>query len=91
MACVADNFCDKFGEVSSVSLLLTKAEKDQRGKLLVSRGCGKSELKNSENSARNRLGIGLSYRPARQHCLAELVPSYRFWGSLKVLKERTEE
>ncbi len=42
MACVADNFCDKFGEVSAVSLLLTKAEKDQRGKLIVSRG-GKSE------------------------------------------------
>jgi hypothetical protein len=38
MACVADSFCDKFGEVSTVSLLLSKAEKDQRGKLIVSRG-----------------------------------------------------
>jgi hypothetical protein len=34
--------------------------------------------------ARNRVGIGLSYRPARLHSLAELVPWNRFLGSLKV-------
>ncbi len=34
--------------------------------------------------ARNRIGIGLSYRPARLHSLAELVPLIRFLGSLKV-------
>jgi hypothetical protein len=34
--------------------------------------------------ARNRLGIGLPYRPARQHSLAELVPWNRFLDSLKV-------
>jgi hypothetical protein len=34
--------------------------------------------------ARGRLGIGLSYRPARLHSLAELVPRNRFLGSLKV-------
>jgi hypothetical protein len=33
--------------------------------------------------ARNRVGIGLS-RPAKLHSLAELVPWYRFLGSLKV-------
>ncbi len=33
--------------------------------------------------ARNRVGIGLSYRPARLHRLAELVPWNRFLGSLK--------
>jgi len=38
MMCVGENFCDKFGEVSSVFLLLNKAEKDQRGKLIVSEG-----------------------------------------------------
>jgi hypothetical protein len=37
-------------------------------------------------SARNRVGIGLSYRPARLNSLAELVPWYRFLGSLKVKK-----
>ncbi len=34
--------------------------------------------------ARNRVGIGLSYRPARLHSLTELVPWNRFLGSLKV-------
>jgi hypothetical protein len=36
--------------------------------------------------ARNQLGIGLSYRPARLHSLAELVPWNRFMGSLKIKK-----
>jgi hypothetical protein len=34
--------------------------------------------------ARNRAGIGLSYRPARLHRLAESNPWNRFLGSLKV-------
>jgi hypothetical protein len=34
--------------------------------------------------ARHRLGIGLSYRPARLHRLAELMPWHRFLGSIKV-------
>jgi len=34
--------------------------------------------------ARNRVGMGLSYRPAKLHSLAELVPWNRFLGSLKV-------
>jgi hypothetical protein len=34
--------------------------------------------------ARNRLGIELSYRPARPHVLLELIPWNRFSGSLKV-------
>jgi hypothetical protein len=34
--------------------------------------------------ARNRVTIGLSYRPARLHRLAELVPRNRFLVSLKV-------
>ncbi len=34
--------------------------------------------------ARNRLGKGLSYRPARLCSRAELVPWNRFMGSLKV-------
>jgi hypothetical protein len=33
--------------------------------------------------ARNRIGIGLSYRSARLHSLAESVPWNRFLGSLK--------
>ncbi len=36
--------------------------------------------------ARNPVGIGLSYRPARLHSLAELVPWNRFLCSLKVYK-----
>jgi hypothetical protein len=34
--------------------------------------------------ARNRVGIGLSYRPARLQRLAELIPWNGFLGSLKV-------
>jgi hypothetical protein len=33
--------------------------------------------------AGNRVGIGLSYRPARLHRLAEFIPWNRFLGSLK--------
>jgi hypothetical protein len=34
--------------------------------------------------ARNRVGIGLSFRPARLHRLTESIPWNRFLGSLKV-------
>jgi hypothetical protein len=34
--------------------------------------------------ARNRVEIGLLYRPTRLHRLAELIPWNRFLGSLKV-------
>ncbi len=34
--------------------------------------------------ARNRVGIGLSYRPAKLHRLAEILPWNRFLGSIKV-------
>jgi hypothetical protein len=34
--------------------------------------------------ARNRGGIGLSYRPARLHRVAEFIPWNRFLGSINV-------
>jgi hypothetical protein len=34
--------------------------------------------------ARNRVGIGLSYRPTRLHRLAELITWNQFLGSFKV-------
>ncbi len=36
--------------------------------------------------ARNRGGIGLAYRPARLHRLAEFIPWNRFLGSINVQK-----
>jgi len=45
------------------------------------------EFKNKKGP-RNRVRIGLSYRPARLHRLAESIPWNRFLGSLKVLKDR---
>jgi hypothetical protein len=36
--------------------------------------------------ARNHVGIGLSYRPARLHRLVEFIPWIRFLGSIKILK-----
>jgi hypothetical protein len=36
--------------------------------------------------ARHRVGIGLSYRPARLHRLAEFIPWNRFLGSINVSK-----
>jgi hypothetical protein len=38
--------------------------------------------------ARHRVGIGLSYRPARLHRLEELMPWNRFLGSINVQKYR---
>jgi hypothetical protein len=39
-------------------------------------------LKSLCMGARNRGGIGLSYRPARLHMLAGFIPWYRFLGSI---------
>jgi hypothetical protein len=39
---------------------------------------------NNLREARNRVGIGLSYRPARLHRLAESIPRNRFLSSLIV-------
>jgi hypothetical protein len=36
--------------------------------------------------ARNREGIGLSYRPARLHRLAKFIPWDQFLGSINVSK-----
>ncbi len=36
--------------------------------------------------ARNRAGIGLSYRPTRLHRLAEFIPWSQFLGSINVYK-----
>jgi hypothetical protein len=43
-----------------------------------------TELEFFTMGAENRVGIGLSYRPARLHRLAEFIPWNRFLGSLKV-------
>jgi hypothetical protein len=40
--------------------------------------------------ARNRVGIGLSYRPARLHRLSELAPWKRFLGSFKRFQIRAQ-
>ncbi len=42
------------------------------------------EFLNNLWGARNRVGIGLSYRHAKLHGPAELIPWSRFLGSLKV-------
>jgi hypothetical protein len=36
--------------------------------------------------ARNRVGIGLSYRPVRLHRMAESIPRNRILGSINVYK-----
>jgi hypothetical protein len=40
--------------------------------------------------ARHREGIGLSYRPARLHRLAEFIPRNRFLGSINVKNKGSE-
>jgi hypothetical protein len=52
--------------------------------LLFSDGIFKQSL-----GARNQVGIGLSYQPARRHSLVEFVPWNRFLGPFK-LKIRTQ-
>ncbi len=44
------------------------------------------EFLNKAIGARNLVGIGLSYRPAKLNRLAESIPWNRFLGSLKVWK-----
>ena len=41
-------------------------------------------FKKKSMRARHQVGIGLSYRPARLHRLAELMPWNRFVGSINV-------
>jgi hypothetical protein len=62
--------------------------------LRVSSPCGKNSkifllwagiLKQSMGT-RNLVGIGLSYRPARLHRLAEFIPWNRFLGSINIFK-----
>jgi hypothetical protein len=63
-------------------ILEKKKKKDGdrlRGGVKTSAGIFKQSM-----GARNRVGIGLSYRPDRLHRLAELIPWNRFLGSLKV-------
>ena len=55
----------------------------EQGHLHISAGIFKQSM-----GARNRVGIALSYWPARLHRLAELIPWNRFLGSLKVYKFR---
>jgi hypothetical protein len=43
-----------------------------------------AEILKQSMGARNRIGIGLSYRSARLHRLAESITWNRFRGSLKV-------
>jgi hypothetical protein len=52
--------------------------------LLAILGVTELEFLNNLWGARNRVGIGLSYRPDRLHRLAELLPWNRFLGSINV-------
>jgi hypothetical protein len=62
---------------------MNKLHAQQHGKKPMSR----TEIFKHSMGARNRTGIGLSYRPpCRLHSLAESVPWNRFLGSLKVKK-----
>jgi hypothetical protein len=56
--------------------------KEPRRRFLAWRTC--AGIFKQSMGARNRVGIGLSYRHARLHSLAELVPCNRFLGSFKV-------
>ena len=51
----------------------------EQGHLHISAGIFKQSM-----GARNRVGIALSYWPARLHRLAELIPWNRFLGSIDV-------
>jgi hypothetical protein len=49
---------------------------------------GRARFLKQSLEARNRVGIGLSYRPARLHGLAELIPWNQILSSLQVKKYR---
>ncbi len=64
----------------------TFAERDKKQAMIdLSRiSTNSSGIFKQSMGSRKRVGIGLLYRPARLHILAELVPWNRFLGSLKV-------
>jgi hypothetical protein len=51
-------------------------------------GAGILEQSIGGGGGRNRVGIGLLYRPAKIHRLLESIPWNRFLGPIKVLKYR---
>jgi hypothetical protein len=79
--------------VSGMGCYTSKCEKKSKSlhpneQLISVAGWSKMDFSERDNKqsvgARNRLRIGLSYRPARLvHSLAELVPWNQFSGSLK--------
>ena len=54
--------------------------------LLPAATCSPAGIFKKSMGARHRVGIGLSYRLARLHRLAEFIPWNRFLGSLNVYK-----
>jgi hypothetical protein len=60
--------------------------RDRLMKVGVSFSETRAEIFKQSKRARNRVGIGLSYRPARLHRLAEFIPWNRFMGSMNVKK-----
>ncbi len=62
---------------------ILKVLSDRSNKPLTSNCAG---IFKQSMGARNRVGIGMSYRPVRLHGRAELIPRNRFLGSLKVKK-----
>ncbi len=56
---------------------------------LTSQAKSSARILEQSMGARNRVGIGLSYRPARLRRLAELIPGIRFLGSLKAGFDRS--
>jgi hypothetical protein len=53
---------------------------------IVTKSLYRVEIFKQSMGARNRVVIGLSYRPARLHRLAEFIPWNRFLGSIIVYK-----
>ncbi len=78
------SFCDAHNIREEGAMVLRKYVKVQR---MDFSGSSAGILEQSMG-ARNRVGIGLSYRPARPHRLADSIPWNRFPGSFKVKKYR---
>jgi hypothetical protein len=67
----------KYLEIKTTLLILKNAQRFPRSET-------NSGILEQSMGARNRVGIGLSYCPARLHRLAESIPGNRYLGSLKV-------
>jgi hypothetical protein len=85
MCCSLPSVIDEFFYVDGLSSFIVVDCRLSSGRLsIVGHSLSRAGIFKQSMGARNQVGIGLSYRPARLHRLAEFIPWNRFLGSMNV-------